>query len=176
MRKVRLGTVWLDACSGCHMSTLDMDERLVPLADSIEVVYSPLVDAKEIPEEVDVFLITGAVSTHEDVEMARTIRERSKVVVAMGDCAVTGNVPSMRNLVGVEPALERAYEENVSLQPQRPDARVPRLLDRVRPVHEVIKVDEFIQGCPPGAELIHFILSELLEGRIPGRGVRTRFG
>jgi len=176
MSKARLGTIWLDACSGCHMSTLDMDELLFPVADKIEVLYSPLVDAKEMPEELDVFLVTGAASTEEDIEKLHEIRRRTKVLVAMGDCAVTGNVPAMRNLCGREAALERAYNENVTVQPQVPHGAVPTLLDRVHPVHEIVQVDEFIQGCPPGAQLIHFILNELLQGRIPGRGIRTKFG
>ncbi len=176
MAKARLGTIWLDACSGCHMSTLDLDAALVPLADKIELLYSPLVDAKELAPEFDVFLITGAVSTDEDVEMVREIRERTRVVVSMGDCAVTGNVPSMRNQFGREAVLEFAYVQDADAQPQIPHEDIPHLLPKVHPVHEIIRVDEYIQGCPPDAQLIGFILGELLEGRIPGRGVRTKFG
>ncbi len=181
MDKVKLGTIWLDACSGCHMSLLDLDERLVGLADRIEMVYGPLVDAKEIPSETDVFLITGSVSTDKEIEKVRAIRQSSRIVAAFGDCAVTGNVPSMRNYEGAKAALNKAYCTEESGCRDIPGlggsgTALPRLLERVRPVHEVIDVDQYIQGCPPGADLIHMILGELLEGRTPRRGIRTHFG
>lgn len=177
MDKVRVGTTWLDACSGCHMSFLDMDERILDIADQIEMVYGPLVDAKEIPDNVDVFLISGSVSTNEEVEEVKEIRENSTIVAALGDCAVTGNLPSMRNWQGAEPALEHAYRETTNTEnPEIPREDIPHLLKRVRPVHEVIEVDEFIQGCPPNADLIFLIVSEMLQGRVPRRGIRTKFG
>jgi NAD-reducing hydrogenase small subunit len=176
MKKVRVATMWLDECSGCHMSFLDVDEAIIGLSDRIELLYSPLVDAKEMPEEVDVFLVMGSVSSEEDLRKLREARQRTKILAAFGDCAVTGNVPSMRNFFGAEAALQRAYVENVTLNPQVPREVVPALLERVRPLHEVVTVDEYIQGCPPSADLILFILGELLEGRIPGRGIKTKFG
>jgi NAD-reducing hydrogenase small subunit len=176
MDKIRVGTIWLDACSGCHMSFLDMDEYLLDLHEKITVVYGPLVDSKTIPDNVDLFLVSGSVSTDEDIKKAKEIRKSARYVVSLGDCAVTGNVPSMRNLVNTEDALKHAYEETADCQPQLPKEDIPRLLKRVRPLHEVIKVDEYIQGCPPSADLLHIIISELVEGRIPGRGIRTKFG
>src|SRR5690349_2758055 len=106
MTKVRVATVWLDGCSGCHMSFLDIDERVIDLADKIELVYSPLVDLKEFPENVDVALVEGAVSSDEDLHKAQIIRARSKIVVSLGDCAVTSNVPSMRNPFGVDAIVQ----------------------------------------------------------------------
>ncbi len=175
MSKIRLGTIWLDACSGCHMSFLDMDEALLPVADRVEVVFSPLVDAKTIPEQVDVFLISGSVSTEEDVETVRKIRESAAVVVSLGDCAVTGNVPSMRNRYSAAEVLDAVYRES-DPEGDIPSQEVPKLLDHALPVHHIVEVDAFIQGCPPHPDLIKFILNELLEGRVPGRGVRTTFG
>ena len=173
MSKTTLGTIWLDACSGCHMSFLDLDEELIELAEKVQVVYSPLVDHKEIPEQVDLFLISGAVSTDEDHEKVQTIRRASDLVVSLGDCAVTGNVPSMRNSFSVEETLSEAYGEDGVKPWEEP---VPQLTEPVKPVHAVIEVDGYIQGCPPGRELISFYLRELLEGRLPGRGIRTKFG
>ena len=100
MSKLKLATVWLDGCSGCHMSFLDMDERLLELAELVDVVYSPLVDTKEFPDEVDIALVEGAVASVDDEKKIRKIRAHSKMLVAMGDCAITGNVPSMRNPIG----------------------------------------------------------------------------
>jgi NAD-reducing hydrogenase small subunit len=178
MSKVRLATVWLDGCSGCHMSFLDMDERLIELASSIELVYSPLVDIKEFPQGVDITLVEGAVSTRDDWEKIKKIRERTTTLVSLGDCAVTGNVPSMRNLFSVADVMERAYVENVATTPRLPenDDILPALLARVRPVHEVVPVDIFVPGCPPPADAIVFAVSELLEGRRPEFIAQTRFG
>jgi NAD-reducing hydrogenase small subunit len=174
--KKRLATVWLDGCSGCHMSFLDMDERLVELADKAALVYSPLVDIKEFPDDVDVALIEGAVSSEEDLHKIRAIRQKTKTLVSLGDCAVTANVPGMRNPFGVKAVCDRAYRENVTLDPGIPMQVIPALLPYARPVHEVVKVDVFIPGCPPSADVIHYALAELLEGRLPELSVKTRFG
>jgi NAD-reducing hydrogenase small subunit len=177
MDKVRLATVWLGgACSGCHMSFLDMDERLLDLADKIHLVYSPIVDHKEFPPEVDVTLVEGCVTSEEDVEKIKKIRANSKLLVSLGDCAVTGNVPVMRNAFGPDAVLERAYVENVSAKSPIPDQVVPRLLKRVSPVHEVVTVDVFVPGCPPSADIIFDTLTALLEGRPPDLAGRTHFG
>ena len=165
--KVRLATVWLDGCSGCHMSLLDSDERLVELARHAEVVWGPLVDAKEFPENVDVTLVEGAISSEEDLHRIRLVRSRTKLLVSLGDCAVTGNVPAMRNKFGVDAVLRRGYLENASLEPQIPRETIPQLLPTARPVHEVAQVDVFIPGCPPSADLIVSVLTELLEGKVP---------
>jgi len=176
MSKKRIATVWLDGCSGCHMSFLDMDERLVEVFQQADLVYSPLVDLKEFPEEVDITLVEGAVSSEEDLHKIRMVRERTKILVAFGDCAVTGNVPSMRNPFGTNAVLQRAYLENVTLHPQVPREVIPALIEKARPVHEVVKVDVFIPGCPPSAETIFLALSGLLADRMPDMAKLTRFG
>jgi NAD-reducing hydrogenase small subunit len=176
MSKTRIATVWLDGCSGCHMSFLDMDQRLLELADKIELVYSPLVDLKEFPENVDVTLVEGAVSSAEDLAKIRKIRARTKLLVSLGDCAVNSNVPSMRNPFGVEACTARAYRENVTAQPQVPAKVIPPLLPQARPVHEFVKVDVFIPGCPPSADTIYYAIAELLAGRTPSLADKTRFG
>jgi NAD-reducing hydrogenase small subunit len=149
------------------MSFVDLDERLLEVFERADLVYSPLVDAKEYPQDVDVCLVEGAVSSEEDLHKIRLIRERTKVLVAFGDCAVTSNVPGMRNPIGVRPLLERAYIENVTLNPGVPTEVVPALLPQSMPVHTVIKVDVFLPGCPPSADLIYRVLIDLLEGRVP---------
>jgi NAD-reducing hydrogenase small subunit len=175
MNKVKLATVWLDGCSGCHMSLLDMDERLIAIAEKIDLVYGPLVDAKEFPEYVDVTLVEGSVSSEDDVEKIRNIRAHTKVLVSMGDCAVTGNVPSMRQQFPLKDVLARVYGENADSNQHTPDQVIPRLNKNVRPVHEIVTVDVFLPGCPPPADQIVKIVSELLEGRVPELA-EARFG
>jgi NAD-reducing hydrogenase small subunit len=176
MDKVTVATVWLDGCSGCHMSLIDMDERLLELADRIDVVYSPLVDNKDYPEMVDVALVEGAVSSTEDREKIEKIRKHTRILIALGDCAVAGNVPTMRNPFKVKEIMERGYHENVTLQPQTPTQVVPALLSFVRPIHEYVKVDVYVQGCPPSADTIYYVITELLAGRTPVLTDRTRPG
>lgn len=174
--KVKVATVWLDGCSGCHMSFLDIDQRLIDLAAKIDLVFSPLVDVKVFPDIVDVCLVEGAVATDQDMDKIRKIRQHSKILIALGDCAVTSNIPGMRNPFGPEPAMQRAFHDNADLQPQNPGEHLPRLLERVRPIHEVVKVDVFVPGCPPPADTIWSVLVDLLDGRIPDVAPLTRFG
>jgi len=176
MSKLKLATVWLDGCSGCHMSFLDMDERLIELAELVDVVYSPIVDAKEYPDQVDIALVEGAVASVDDEKKIRKIRAHSKTLVAMGDCAVAGNVPSMRNPIGPEAILNRAYIENACAQPQIPCIVVPRLLPKARPIHEFVKVDVFLPGCPPSADTFHSALTALVTGEPLEVTALTRFG
>jgi len=175
MTKPRLATVWLDGCSGCHMSLLDLDERLLEIAEVADIVYSPLVDTKEYPENVDVCLVEGAVSSEEDLHKIKLVRSRTKTLVSFGDCAVTANVPAMRNPIGPKALLDRAYIENVTLNPGIPLDVIPALLPMARPVHRVVPIDVFLPGCPPSADLIYRMLVDLLEGRIPAND-GARFG
>ena len=177
MSRPRIATIWLDGCSGCHMSFLDMDERLLALAERADLVYSPLVDAKVYPEDVDVVLVEGAVSTDEDMKRIRTVRSRTKIVVALGDCAVTTNVPGMRNVyASAEPLYQRAYVENVTVNLGMPSKGLPRHLPKTLPVHKVVKVDVFLPGCPPSADLIFDTVVALLDGRSPEAATHARFG
>jgi NAD-reducing hydrogenase small subunit len=174
--KLKLATVWLDGCSGCHMSFLDMDERLLELADLVDVVYSPIVDTKEFPDAVDIALVEGAVASVDDEKKIKKIRAHSKILVAMGDCAITTNVPGMRNPIGPEAILDRAYIENASAQAQIPTVVVPKLLKVVRPIHEYVKVDVYLPGCPPSADTFYSALTALVTGGPLDIPALTRFG
>ncbi|MEO1211212.1 MAG: oxidoreductase [Cyanobacteria bacterium J06638_20] len=172
MDKIKFATVWLAGCSGCHMSFLDMDEFLIDLADLVEVVYSPVgCDLKEYPEGVDVCLVEGAVANEDNLELIYQVRRRTQTLISFGDCAVTANVPAMRNLLreGAKPVLERGYLELADENPHFPHAPgiVPELLDRVLPVHEVVPIDIFMPGCPPSADRIRATLEPLLQGKSP---------
>jgi len=175
MNKPKLATIWLDGCSGCHMSLLDLDEGILSLAQKADLVYSPLVDATEFPEGVDVTLVEGAVSSQEDAARLRIVRARSRVVVALGDCATTGNVPAMRNMQPLSRILQRVYIEGADTSPVIPSVGVPQLLGQARPPREFVKIDLHLPGCPPHPKAILAALEELLQGRAP-RPAEVKFG
>ena len=164
--KIRLATAWLGGCAGCHMSFLDLDERLIDLSGVVELVYSPLADIKEFPTDVDVALVEGAVANVDNLRLALEIRARSRLVVSFGDCAVTGNVPSLRNRLQVDDLLTAVYHEGPGRRPPGSggDGVIPELLPKVLPLHQVVSVDAFIPGCPPDAERIWAAVSALLAG------------
>ncbi len=175
--KVRVATIWLSGCSGCHMSFLDQDELLIELAKQIDLVYSPIVDTKVFPENVDVTLIEGAVANEDQEELLYYARERTKILISLGDCAVTGNVTALRNAwkQGDKAVLERAFIETADVSPQLP-TEVPRLVRKAYPLHESVKVDYYIPGCPPPAGLITYVLTELLAGRTPNMENKSKYG
>jgi NAD-reducing hydrogenase small subunit len=164
------------------MSFLDLDEFLIELAGKAEIVYSPVMDVKAYPEKVDVCLIEGAICNEDNLELLHKVRKRTKVLVSFGDCAVTANVPAIRNQLGLsnaESVLQRAYIETAQLNPGVPKAPgiVPPLLERVMPVHEVVHVNYFLSGCPPPAERIKALLVQVLNGEEPKlEGPQLKFG
>jgi len=167
MNRKKLATAWLGGCSGCHMSLLDLDERLLEVARLADIVKCPVVDQKEFPE-ADIALVEGAIANEEHLEEIRHIRRKAKILVAFGDCAVTANVPAMRNAFPKEVALRHSYIDLPgNVQGVVPTEEIALLIDRVRPLHEVVKVDFFLPGCPPSADLIFHVLFELLNDRLP---------
>jgi len=178
MAKVRVATVWFSGCAGCHMSFLDIDETLIDLAGLIDLKNSPLTDLKTFPEDgVDVTLIEGAVANDEHLHIARTAREKSKIVIALGDCAVTGNVPALRNGMDADRMIEGIYGKPTTSNGALPYEAVPRLLPRVSPLAEVIRVDYFLHGCPPPAGLIAKAVLALVHGKTPElAGPDLKFG
>lgn len=169
MSKVKVATVWLEACAGCHMSFLDIDERLVELLEKIEIVYSPIVDAKEIPKAT-VGVISGGLGNEEEVHLARKMREQCDVIVAWGDCAVFGGINCMRNFSDRESALREGYINTPStVNPEGiiPHEDIPRLLPKAVPVDYEVDIDVYVPGCPPDADTILWVFQELLEGRVP---------
>ena len=176
MNKLRFATLWFDGCSGCHMSILDMDERLLDLAAALEVVYSPLVDAKQFPENVDVACVEGAISSPEDEALLHLVRQRTRLLVALGDCAVTGNIPAMRNVTGASEVLQSVYTKQPGLHPQVPKTGLPTLNDQALPLHRFVAVDLFIPGCPPSADTLHTTLKALVDGAPASLPLPPRFG
>ncbi|NPV42271.1 MAG: NADP oxidoreductase [Anaerolineae bacterium] len=170
MAKPKVASDWLAGCAGCHMSLLDIDERIAKLVQLVDLRATPITDLKEPDESgVTVGILEGGINNSYNEEVAKKMRSRCQILVALGDCAVFGGVPAMRNFFTIEESLKRAYIETPSTDgsgkiPSSPELAVPT---RVRAIHEVVKVDVFIPGCPPDADIIFFALSELAQGRIP---------
>jgi NAD-reducing hydrogenase small subunit len=164
--RLKIATCSLAGCFGCHMSLLDLDERLFELADRVELDRSPLTDIKELGE-CDLGLIEGGVCNAENVHVLIEFRARCKILVAIGACALNGGVPAMRNQFDLKDCLEESYLRGIGLvDPQIPsDPEIPLLLDQVHPVHEVVKIDYFLPGCPPSADAIWTFVNQLLSGQ-----------
>ena len=168
MAKPRIATAWLAGCAGCHMSFLDIDEAIVDVVKLVELTTSPITDFKGFTP-VEVGIVEGAVNTTDNVEVLKKLRENCKILMAWGDCACFGGIVTMRNLFDADEILRRAFVDSESTAKGKiPSSdEIPQLLDRARPVSEIVKVDCFVPGCPPSAKAIHFALVELLNGRIP---------
>lgn len=164
--RLKIATCSLAGCFGCHMSLLDLDERLFELVDRVELDRSPLTDIKELGE-CDLGIIEGGVANVENVHVLLEFRARCKVLIAMGACALNGGIPAMRNQFTLKDCLEESYLRGVGLvNAQIPnDPEIPLLLNQVHPVHEVVKIDYFLPGCPPSADTIWTFVNQLLSGQ-----------
>ena len=164
--KVRVATASLAGCFGCHMSILDIDERILQLVELVEFDRTPLTDIKHIGD-CDLGIIEGGVANAENVHVLQEFRAHCKVLVAIGACAINGGIPAMRNQFGIRECLVESYVDGIGVaSPLIPnDPEIPLLLDKVRPIHEVVKVDHFLPGCPPSADAIWTFVTELLAGK-----------
>ena len=164
--KLRVATASLAGCFGCHMSLLDIDERILDLVELVEFDRTPLTDIKHIGD-CDLGIIEGGVANQENVEVLLEFRKHCKILVSMGACAVNGGIPAMRNQFELRECLEESYVHGVGLGnamiPNDPE--IPLLLNKVHPIHEVVKIDYFLPGCPPSGDTIWTFLTELLEGK-----------
>ncbi len=167
--KVTVASDWLAGCAGCHMSFLDIDERIVELVQKVTITATPITDLKHPSEDgVTVGILEGAVNNSTGEEVAKRMRERCNVLIALGDCAVFGGVPTMRNFAGMDEALRRAYVESEStVDGQIPHHEDIAVMQECRAVDQVVPVDIYLPGCPPSADAIWYVLTELLAGRKP---------
>lgn len=167
--KKKLATVWLGGCSGCHMSLLDIDERILEVAKLADIVKSPVVDGKDFPD-VDIALVEGSVTSDEHLHELLHIRKHSKVLIALGDCAVMTNVTGMRNYFHLKNVMETSYVNAISNDKEGAMPNHPALLrlhEKVLPLQDVVNVDFVLPGCPPHADTIFYVLTEFLNDRVP---------
>lgn len=169
MSKPVIATASLAGCFGCHMSILDIDERILDLIELVEFDKSPIDDIKNFTRPVDIGLIEGGCCNSENVEVLRTFRQNCKILISVGECAIMGGLPAMRNTIPLRECLEEAYLKSPTVAPDDAvipnDEELPLLLNRVYPCHEIVKIDYFLPGCPPNADLIWEALTALLQGK-----------
>jgi NAD-reducing hydrogenase small subunit len=167
--KLKVATCSLAGCFGCHMSLLDIDERLLDLLEVVEFDRSPIDDLKRISQPVDLGLIEGGVCNAENVHTLLEFRKMCKVLVAVGECGVTGGIPSMRNALPLKDCLEEAFIRGMGTENAHipNDPEIPLLLDRVRPLHHIVKIDHVLPGCPPSADAFWHFLTRLVAGEDP---------
>ncbi len=167
--KLKVATCSLAGCFGCHMSLLDIDERLLDLLEVVSFDRSPIDDIKTISQPVDLGLIEGGVCNAENVHVLQEFRKMCRILVSVGECGITGGIPSMRNSLSLKECLEESYIRGFGVEfahvPNDPE--LPLLLNRVRPLHHIVKIDYFLPGCPPSADAFWHFLTELIAGRDP---------
>ena len=163
--KLIVATAPLCGCFGCHMSLLEIDERILQLIELVEFDRTPLTDIKTIGK-CDIGLIEGGVANADNVEDLREFRNNCDILVAVGACALNGGVPAMRNQFDLKECLEEAYILGIGVEnPHIPnDIEIPLLLDKVHPIHEVVRVDYFLPGCPPSADTFWKFLTDVIAG------------
>jgi NAD-reducing hydrogenase small subunit len=171
MSKPRIATASLAGCFGCHMSLLDIDERILQLVELVEFDKSPINDFKKFRGRCAIGLIEGGCANEENVHVLQEFRKHCDILISVGECAVMGGIPAMRNMVPLKECLEEAFLKGPSVHnPQQripDDPDIPLLLDRVYPCHEVVKIDYHLPGCPPSADCIWQALVALLNGKNP---------
>ncbi len=164
--KPKVATTSLAGCFGCHMSLLDIDERLLQVVELVQFDKSPINDLKEFTDRCAVGLIEGGCCNEENVEVLRDFRKHCDILVSIGDCATMGGIPALRNMVSLQECLAEAYLEGPSVyNPEKKipdDDEVPLILDKVYPAHEVVKIDYHLPGCPPPADTLFVALVALV--------------
>jgi NAD-reducing hydrogenase small subunit len=170
MSKKIVATASLAGCFGCHMSILDIDERILPLIELVEFNKSPIDDIKTFTKHCDVGIIEGGCCNDENVHNLKLFRKNCDILISLGECAIMGGLPAMRNGIPLKECLQEAYLNGPTVRDANPkkiipnDPEIPKILNRVYPCHEIVKIDYFIPGCAPRADLIWDALYALLTG------------
>lgn len=169
MSKPVVATTSLAGCFGCHMSILDIDERIIDLVNLVEFNKSPIDDIKEFTKQCDIGIIEGGCCNSENVHVLQEFRKHCKILISLGECAIMGGLPALRNDIPVKECIDEAYLGGPTVQLNEEkiipnDPELPHILDRVYPAHEVVKIDYFLPGCPPRADLIWNALVALVTG------------
>lgn len=166
MTKPKVATTSLCGCFGCHMSILDIDDRILKLVELVDFDKSPVDDIKEFTGKCAVGLIEGGCCNEENVRVLQDFRKHCDVLISVGDCAIMGGIPALRNNIPLKECYEEAYLNGPTVY--NPSGKIPNneeiplLLDKVYPCQEVVKIDYHLPGCPPPADTIWQALVALL--------------
>ena len=169
MPKPVIATTSLAGCFGCHMSILDIDERILELIELVEFNKSPIDDIKTFTKPCDIGIIEGGCCNSENIETLKSFRKNCKVLISLGECAIMGGLPALRNDISIKECLAEAYlggpttDNPEGILPN--DKEIPMILNKVYPCHEIVKIDYFLPGCPPSADLIWNTLVALINGK-----------
>jgi len=169
MSKPIVATASLAGCFGCHMSVLDIDDRILQLIELVDFNKSPITDIKTFTQPCDIGIIEGGCCNSENIEVLKDFRKNCKILISLGECAIMGGLPAMRNGIPVRECLEEAYFGGVTVRENTEriipnDEELPIILDKVYPLHEIVKIDYFLPGCPPRADLIWEAVVALVTG------------
>jgi NAD-reducing hydrogenase small subunit len=169
MSKPIIATQSLAGCFGCHMSLLDIDERILDLIELVEFNKSPIDDIKEFTKKCDIGIIEGGCCNSENIHVLKDFRKNCKILISFGECAIMGGLPALRNGIPIKECLNEAYLDGPTVRDNDKqiipnDDEIPMLLDKVYPLHEIVKIDYYLPGCPPSAELIWNALVALVTG------------
>ena len=173
----RIAAEWFSICGGCEVTILDIGEPLIDVLKQVEIVHMPvLMDHKlfgqtgenaemDIPP-ADVGLISGGIRSEEHKQLAQEMRKKCKVLISLGSCACFGGIPALNNLYTTDEILHKVYRDSVSTESNGiPNEQIPPLTDRVYALHEVVKVDAYLPGCPTTPEMVAGALLALLAGK-----------
>ena len=169
MSKPIVATTSLAGCFGCHMSLLDIDERILQLIELVEFNKSPIDDIKTFTKQCDIGIIEGGCCNSENVHVLKDFRKNCKILISLGSCAITGGLPAMRNGMTIESCIKEAYLDGPTVKCNEKgilpnNEELPMILDKVYPCHEIVKIDYFLPGCAPRADLIWEALVALVTG------------
>ncbi|NLX23508.1 MAG: NADP oxidoreductase [Phycisphaerae bacterium] len=169
MAKPKVATTSLAGCFGCHMSLLDIDDRILKLVELVDFDKSPIDDIKEFSGRCAIGLIEGGCCNEENVRVLQDFRKHCDILISVGDCATMGGIPAMRNNIPLEECYAEAYLDGPTVHnpsKQIPnDPELPLLLNKVYPCHEVVKIDYHLPGCPPSADTLWEALVALLSDK-----------
>lgn len=169
MEKPKIATTSLAGCFGCHMSLLDIDDKILQLVDLVQFDKSPVDDIKEFTGRCLVGLVEGGCANEENVRVLQDFRKHCDILISVGDCAISGGIPAMRNGIPLKECLEEAYLNGPTVyNPSRTvpnDKELPLCLNQVYPCHEVVKMDYHLPGCPPSSETLWAALVALLTNK-----------
>ncbi len=167
----KIAMMQLASCWGCHQSLLDAHLTLLHVLPELSFVYWPAVvdfktkDLENLPDgSVDVGFLEGFCRTEHDIENAKLLRRKCKIVVAIGSCAVLGGVPGMANLFTLEELEARKFMDEEFVDPGSvvPTENVPKNLDAIPDLHTVVKIDVDLPGCPPKTGNIIGLIASVL--------------